>query len=127
MLLNEMLAFEMRDAGLLVGVGDGRIDQMPDAGGLRSFRGNDSLTGLWLGKAVGVFPLPERPKLAGVLQRDAYYLRRVDEADARMSTYCSIWASKPWVWGLFSLILPATSEPSCPRFRQSSGTARLNA
>jgi len=38
MFLDEILAFEMRDAGLLVGIGNGRIDQMPDAGGLRSFR-----------------------------------------------------------------------------------------
>jgi len=50
----------------------------------------------------------------GVLERDAFYLRRVDDAGARMSTYCSIWASKPWVWGLFSLILPTTIEPSTP-------------
>src|SRR5260370_42084933 len=52
MLLDEILAFEMRDARLLVGIGNGRIDQMPDAGILRSFRGNDSLTGLFLGPSL---------------------------------------------------------------------------
>ena len=52
MLLDEILAFEMRDARLLVGIGDGRIDQMPDAGRLRRFRGNDSLTGLFLGPGL---------------------------------------------------------------------------
>src|ERR1700724_866730 len=52
MLLDEILAFEMRDARLLVGIGNGRIDQMPDAGSLRSFRGNDSLTGLFLGPGL---------------------------------------------------------------------------
>ena len=38
----------MRDARLLVGIGNGRIDQMPDAGSLGSVRGNDSLAGLFL-------------------------------------------------------------------------------
>src|SRR5258708_40118478 len=52
MLLDEILAFEMRDARLLVGIGYGRIDQMPDAGSLRSFRGNNSLTGLFLGPSL---------------------------------------------------------------------------
>src|SRR5258705_330597 len=52
MFLDEILAFEMRDARLLVGIGNGRIDQMPDAGSLRSFRGNDSLTGLFLGPGL---------------------------------------------------------------------------
>jgi hypothetical protein len=49
MLLDEILDFEMRDARLLVGISYGRIDQMPDAGILRSLRGDDSLTGLFLG------------------------------------------------------------------------------
>jgi hypothetical protein len=48
-LLDEILAIEMRDARFLVGIGNGRIDQMPDAGILRSFRSNDPLTGLFLG------------------------------------------------------------------------------
>ena len=48
MFLDEILAFEMRDARLLVGIGDGRIDQMPDAGSLRRIGGNDPLTGLLL-------------------------------------------------------------------------------
>src|ERR1700730_6775067 len=52
MLLDEILAFEMRDARLLVGIGNGRVDQMPDAGILRSFRGNDALTGLFLGPSL---------------------------------------------------------------------------
>src|ERR1700730_7343065 len=52
MLLDEILAFEMWDARLLVGIGNGRIDQMPDAGRLRSIRGNDSLTGLLLGPGL---------------------------------------------------------------------------
>src|SRR4029077_16728354 len=52
MSLDEILAFEMWDARLLVGIGNGRIDQMPDAGSLRSFRGNDSLTGLFLGPGL---------------------------------------------------------------------------
>ena len=52
MLLDEILAFEMRDARLLVGIGNGRIDQMPHAGSLRSFRGNDSLPGLFLGPGL---------------------------------------------------------------------------
>jgi hypothetical protein len=47
-----VLAFEKRDARLLVGIGNGRIDQMPDAGSLRSFRGNDCLTGLFLGPGL---------------------------------------------------------------------------
>jgi hypothetical protein len=42
----------MRDARLLVGIGNGRIDQMPDAGSLRSFRGIDSLTGLFFGPGL---------------------------------------------------------------------------
>src|ERR1700733_7203265 len=37
----------------LGGIGNGRIDQMPDASILRSFRGNDSLTGLFLGPGLG--------------------------------------------------------------------------
>jgi hypothetical protein len=45
MLFDEIFAFEMRDARLLVGIGDGRIDQMPDAGGLRRVGGNDALAG----------------------------------------------------------------------------------
>ncbi len=45
-LLDEILAFEMRDARPLVGVGDGRIDQMPDPGSLRGVGGNDPPTGL---------------------------------------------------------------------------------
>src|ERR1700730_17253059 len=52
MCLDEILAVEMRDARLLVGIGNGRIDQMPDAGRLRSVRGNDSLTGLFLGRGL---------------------------------------------------------------------------
>src|SRR5712692_3890719 len=52
MFLDEILAFEMRDARLLVGIGNGRIDQMPDASSLRSFRGNDSLTALFLGPGL---------------------------------------------------------------------------
>src|ERR1700730_4724724 len=52
MLLDEILAFEMWNARLLVGIGYGRIDQMPDAGSLRGFRGNDSLTGLFLGPGL---------------------------------------------------------------------------
>jgi hypothetical protein len=53
MLLDERLAFEMRDARLFIGVGDGRIDQMRDPGILRSFRGKDSLTDLLLGPDLG--------------------------------------------------------------------------
>src|SRR5882724_6877407 len=49
MLLDDILAVEMRDTRLRVGTGNGRIDQMPDTGFLRSFRGNDPLTGLFLG------------------------------------------------------------------------------
>ena len=45
-LLDEILAFEMRDARPLVGVGDGRIDRMPDPGSLRGVGGNDPPTGL---------------------------------------------------------------------------------
>src|SRR6478735_5255531 len=56
MFLDEILAFEMRDARLLVGIGNRRIDQMPDAGRLRSFRGNDSLTGLFLGPSLVAIP-----------------------------------------------------------------------
>jgi hypothetical protein len=52
MLLDEILAVEMRDARLLVGIGNGRIDQMPDAGCLRGFRDHDSLTGLFLGPSL---------------------------------------------------------------------------
>src|SRR5208283_1119065 len=33
-----------------------------------------------------------------------------------MSTYCSVWASKPKVSDLFSVILPTTIEPSTPAF-----------
>src|SRR5258707_217060 len=33
-----------------------------------------------------------------------------------MSTYCSVWASKPKVCDLFSRILPTTIEPSTPEF-----------
>jgi len=60
----------------------------------------------------------------GSLQRDAYYLLRVDDAGARMAAYCSFWASKPWVWDLFSAILPPMSELRLPRFRRSGGSAR---
>ena len=59
MFLDEILAFEMRDARLLVGIGNRRIDQMPDTGRLRSFRGNDSLTGLFLGPGVVAVALSE--------------------------------------------------------------------
>src|SRR4029077_4164034 len=33
-----------------------------------------------------------------------------------MSTYCSVWASKPKVGDLFSNTLPTTIEPSTPEF-----------
>jgi hypothetical protein len=52
MLLDTILAVEMRDAGLFVGIGNRRIDQMPDAGILRSGRGNYSLTSLFLGPSL---------------------------------------------------------------------------
>ena len=41
-----------------------------------------------------------------------------------MAAYCSFWASKPWVWDLFSAILPPMSELRLPRFRRSGGSAR---
>src|ERR1017187_6826854 len=43
MFLDEILAFEMRNAGLLICVRDGRIDQMPHISGLRRVGGDDSL------------------------------------------------------------------------------------
>src|SRR5271157_5940381 len=33
-----------------------------------------------------------------------------------MSTYCSVWASKPKVWDLLARTLPTTIEPSTPEF-----------
>ena len=33
-----------------------------------------------------------------------------------MSTYCSVWASKPKVWDLLAKTCPTTIEPSTPEF-----------
>lgn len=43
MLLDQILAVEMRNAGLVVGVGHGGIDQVADAGGLRRIGNGDTL------------------------------------------------------------------------------------
>ena len=43
--LDQIFALEMWDAGLPIGVGDGGIDQMPDAGSLCRIGGNNALAG----------------------------------------------------------------------------------
>src|SRR6516165_9807407 len=51
-----------------------------------------------------------------ILQRGAHDLGGIDDALSTKSTYSSLWASKPKVSDLCSMILPTTIEPSTPEF-----------